>query len=128
MAIKHYTNLVEAQAIQDLGAKTVAKFVIEQIIYKLGCHQLLLIDNGKLFIRCVLLILKYLIRIRGLLTTSYHLESKGTVEIVNGTLERFYKKQVATKPQAEISSYNWLFLHITSGFTHLLDFDQFSFN
>ena len=37
VAIDHLTKWVEAQAVKDLGARTLAKFVQEQIIHRHSC-------------------------------------------------------------------------------------------
>ena len=98
VAIDHLTKWVEARSVKDLGARTVARFVQEQIIHRHGCPQFLLTDNATNFTGRVLPKLNYLMGIREVLTTPYHPESNGTVERVNATLERILRKLVVDKP------------------------------
>ena len=100
VAIDHLTKWVEAQAVKDLGARTVAKFVQEQIIHKHECPQFLKTDNATNFTGRYLPKLNYLMEIRGVLTTPYHPESNGTVERVNATMERILRKLVVDKPSS----------------------------
>ena len=113
VAIDHLTKWVEARAVKDLGARTVAKFVQEQIIHRHCCPQFLLTDIATNFTGRVLPKLNYLMGIRGVLTTPYHPESNGTVERVNATLERILGKLVVDKPsdwnnhlQSAVFAYN----------------------
>ena len=80
VAIDHLTKWFEARAIKDLLANTVAKFVLEQIIFRHGSPQFLLMDNATNFTSQVLPRLDKLMGIRGVLSTPYHLESNGQVE------------------------------------------------
>ena len=98
VTIDHLSKWVEAQTVKDLGARTIARFVQEKIIHRHSYPQLLLTDNATNFTGRVLTKLNYLIGIKGVLTTSYHPESNGTVEIVNTTLERILRNLVVDKP------------------------------
>ena len=69
VAIDHLTKWVEARAVKDLGARTVAKFIQEQIKHRHSCPQFLLTDNATNFTGRILPKLNYLMGIRGLLTT-----------------------------------------------------------
>ena len=113
VAIDHLTKWVEARSVKDLGARTVARFVQEQIIHRHDCPQFLLTDNATNFTGRVLPKLNYLMGIRGVLTTPYHPESNGTVERVNATLEMILRKLVVDKPsdwnnhlQSAVFAYN----------------------
>ena len=61
VAIDYLTKWVEARSVKDLGARTVARFVQEQIIHRHGCPQFLLTDNATNFTGRVLPRLNYLI-------------------------------------------------------------------
>jgi hypothetical protein len=98
VAIDHLTKWVEARSVKDLGALTVSKFVLEQIINRHGCPQFILTDNATNFTSHMLPKLNELMAIRGVYTTPYHPESNGTVERVNGTLEKILRKLVINKP------------------------------
>jgi len=46
VAIDHYSKWCEAKAVADHGAKTAARFLEDDIIYKYGVPKIVLTDNG----------------------------------------------------------------------------------
>ena len=68
--IDHLTKWMECKAIKDLTARTTAKFLFEQLIYRHGCPQVILSDNGTNFTGKVLPKLNKLI-IKSAITTPY---------------------------------------------------------
>jgi len=46
VAINHYLKWCEAKAVADHGAKTAARFLEDEIIYRYGVPKFVLIDNG----------------------------------------------------------------------------------
>ena len=98
VAIDHLTKWVESRSVSNLGAITVAVFIIETIIHKHGCPQFILTDNATNFTSFVLPRLNKLMTIRGVLSTPYHPESNGMVEQVNSTFERILRKITTKHP------------------------------
>ncbi len=46
VAIDHYSKWCEARAVADHGAKTAAKFLEDDLIYRYGVPKFVLTDNG----------------------------------------------------------------------------------
>jgi transposase-like protein len=46
VAIDHYSKWCEAKAVANHGAKTAARFLEDDIVYRYGVPKFVLIDNG----------------------------------------------------------------------------------
>lgn len=97
VAIDHLTKWVEAKAIPNQSALTTATFILENIIYRHGCPQTLLTDNGTNFTSYIIPRLNSLMGIKGTLTTPYRPQANGMVERTNGSLVSILRKLAHTK-------------------------------
>ena len=85
---------VEALATKIDDAKTVAKFINENIITRFGCPKQLVSDRGTHFLNDIIeqLTSKFLIKHRK--TTPYHPRANGQTEKTNGILCKIITKTV----------------------------------
>lgn len=97
VAVDHLTKWVEARAIPNQSALTTATFILEQIIYRHGCPQVILTDNGTNFTSYIIPRLNALMGIKGTLTTPYRPQANGMVERTNGSLVSILRKLAHTK-------------------------------
>ncbi|KAF5196167.1 Pol polyprotein, partial [Thalictrum thalictroides] len=91
VAIDNFTRWVEAKAVPANTDKNTAKFLTNQVIYRHGCPQNLLHDNGANYISKLLGYVKEAMGIHGVVTAPYHPQTNGTVERVNGTLVKIIR-------------------------------------
>ena len=94
MAIDKLTKWVEAVLVASATARVTAKFILHFIIFRHGCPQKILTDNGTNFTARVIPVLNQLLGVGTHYTTSYHPQANGIVERVNGTLGKIIHKLV----------------------------------
>ena len=94
VATEYVTKWAEALATKTDDAKTVAKFIYENIITRFGCPKELVSDRGTHFLNDIIeqLINKFLIKHRK--TTPYHPRANGQTEKTNGILCKIITKTV----------------------------------
>jgi transposase InsO family protein len=95
VAIDYATKWVEAMACKNNDAKTVARFLYENIISRFGCPKELISDRGTHFLNETIAELtnKFLIKHRK--TSPYHPRANGQTEKTNGILCKILIKTIA---------------------------------
>lgn len=86
VAIDNFTRWVEALAVTANTDSITAAFITNQVIYRHGCPQNLLHDNGTNYVSKLVSQVKEAMGIHGILAAPYHPQTNGAVERVNGTL------------------------------------------
>ena len=76
----YFTKWVEAYAVPDQQAQTVARLLVENIVCRHGVPQELLSDRGSNFLSDLMLEVCSLLGIKKLNTSSYHPQTDGLVE------------------------------------------------
>jgi hypothetical protein len=95
VATDYATKWAEAAATRTDDAKTVAKFLYENIISRFGCPKELISDRGTHFLNSTIeaLTTKYLIKHRK--TSPYHPRANGQTEKTNGLLCQILTKTIS---------------------------------
>jgi hypothetical protein len=86
VATYYMTRWCEARAVKDKSAKTIAKFILEEIIYRHGPPNELLSDRGLEFLNKTVSELCNLFNIYKSFTSAYHPQCNGAVERTNQSL------------------------------------------
>jgi transposase InsO family protein len=86
VATEYLTKWVEARAIPDMKATTIAKFIYEEIICRHGCPKELLSDQGTSFCNELVRALCKIMGIKHKLASAYHPQTNGLTERFNRTL------------------------------------------
>ena len=118
VAIDKLTKWVEAVPVASATARVTAKFILHTIIFRHGCPQKILTDNGTNFTARVIPVLNQLLGVRTHYTTPYHPQANGIVERVNGTLGKIIRKLV------EHTGKDWDVLVPTAVFAYNISFHQ----
>ena len=90
----YYTKWVEAVAIPNQKAKTVARALLDEFICRFGAPAFLHTNQGRNFERSLFRELCSLLNIQKTRTTAYHPESDGFMERFNRTLENMLSMYV----------------------------------
>jgi hypothetical protein len=95
VATNYATKWAEAMACKNNNAKTVARFLYENIISRFGCPKKLISDRGTHFLNETIAELtnKFLIKYRK--TSPYHPRANGQTEKTNGILCKILTKTIA---------------------------------
>ena len=88
----YFTKWVEAYAVPDQQAQTVARLLVENIVCRHGVPQELLSDRGSNFLSDLMLEVCSLLGIKKLNTSGYHPQTDGLVEKFNCTLINMISK------------------------------------
>ena len=83
----YFTKWVEAFAIPDQEARTIAELLVKEIICRFGVPQLIRTDQGRNFESVLFAEMCQLLGIKKTRTTPYHPQSDSMVERYNRTLE-----------------------------------------
>ncbi|XP_059827358.1 uncharacterized protein K02A2.6-like, partial [Hypanus sabinus] len=87
VVIDQFSRCVEAVPSKDQGAKTVVKFLTNEVIPRFGIPTEVSSDNGSAFIQKVVKLVLQALRIKQRFGCVYHPQSQGMVERINGTLK-----------------------------------------
>ena len=84
--IDYFTKMVEAFAIPDMEATTIAKLLLNEVVFRYGAPSKILSDKGSQFTSQLLKDLSTFIQTKKIFTTPYHPQTDGLVEKFNQTL------------------------------------------
>ena len=88
----YFTKWVEAYAVPDQQAQTIARLLVENIVCRHGVPQELLSDRGSNFLSELMLEMCSILGIKKLNTSGYHPQTDGLVEKFNCTLTNMISK------------------------------------
>ena len=94
VAIDYFTKWIETRATSTCSAQATAKFMIEQIFCRHGAPSILVSDQGRNFTSGLIKEINRILNTTHNFTTSYHPQTNGQVEHVNGTLATMLAKYV----------------------------------
>ena len=94
MAVDYVSKWVEAVATQKADAKTVIKFLKKNIFCRFGTPRVLISDEGTHFYNAQLKKVLEHYSVRHKVTTPYHPQANGQVEVLNRELKRILEKTV----------------------------------
>ncbi len=83
---EYLTKWVEAKAIPDKKASTVAEFVYNEVITRFGAPKRMLSDQGTEFLNETIAALQSVMKIKGIHSSPYHPQANGHTERMNKTL------------------------------------------
>ena len=86
LAIDQLTKWIEAKAVPDKSAQTIATFVMEDIISRHSAPKILQSDQGTEFVNHILNRICEMTAIKRITTSLYHPQANGTVERANQTI------------------------------------------
>lgn len=92
VAVDLFTKWVEARALTDADAQSIASFVHEEIICRHGIPRMLTSDQGTEFINELVSLLTRRFGIKHIRTTPYHPQANGQTERTNQTLKNLLAK------------------------------------
>lgn len=92
VAIDLFTKWVEARALQDADAQSIAAFIHEDIICRHGTPQFLTSDQGTEFVNEMIRALTDKFKIKHIRTTPYHPQANGQTERTNQTMKNLLAK------------------------------------
>jgi Integrase core domain len=92
VAVDHFTKWVEARALEEKDALSVASFFYDDVICRHGVPNILSTDRGTEFINEFMDILTRKFHIRHIKTTAYHPQGNGQVERTNRTIKDILAK------------------------------------
>ena len=87
VAVDYFSKWVEAEAIKDKTADTVADFLY-QIVCRHGCCEIQINDQGREFVNKVSTTLHQLTGVKQHISSAYHSQSNGLTERTNRTIQR----------------------------------------
>ena len=114
VAIEYFSKWVEAKAIPDQKAKTIAEFFFEDVICRHGAPKILISDRGMTFRSELLSELNKKFNIDNRLTTPYRPQTNGLVERFNRTIGESLAKMSQTKKDWDIYLSPMLFAYRTT--------------
>jgi transposase InsO family protein len=92
LAIDHFTKYIEARALEDADAQSIAIFIHDDIICRHGVPKILTSDRGTEFVNELIQVLTKTYRIHHITTTAYHPEGNGQTERANRTVKDILAK------------------------------------
>ena len=84
--VDYFTRWAVCVPVREQSANTVARVLLEQVVYKYGVPRFLLSDRGSNYIGAVLTELRQMIGVHALQSTAFHPQTNGLVERLNHTL------------------------------------------
>ena len=87
----HLTKFIIAVTLSNMKATTIADALAKYLICQFGAPKALLSDNGTSFVSEIVRELLHILRIRQLLTSTYHPASNGQLERSHGPLKDFIR-------------------------------------
>ena len=94
VATEYLTKWAEAKAVRTDTAAHAATFLFENIISRFGCPKILVSDRGAHFLNSTIEAMTSRFQIDHRKTTSYHPQTNGQTERVNGTLVTILRKTI----------------------------------
>ena len=94
VAIDYFSKWPEARALKNHTAKSVAKFLFEDIICRHGCVKIQINDQGREFVNAVSAELHTLTGTKQHMTSAYHPQANGLVERQNRTIKDSFIKSL----------------------------------
>lgn len=98
VAIDHFTKWVEARALEEADAQSIATFIHEDIITRHGVPKKITTDRGSEFINDFMKVMTSVYDIHHIKTTAYHPQGNGQVERTNRTLKDILSKYSIKQP------------------------------
>src|SRR3954471_3505695 len=92
LAIDHFTKYIEARALEDADAQSIAVFIHDDIICRHGIPAILTSDRGTEFVNELIQVLTKTYKIHHITTTAYHPEGNGQTERANRTVKDILAK------------------------------------
>jgi transposase InsO family protein len=92
LAIDHFTKYIEARALEDADAQSIAVFIHDDIICRHGVPKILTSDRGTEFVNELIQVLTKTYKIHHITTTAYHPEGNGQTERANRTVKDILAK------------------------------------
>lgn len=94
VAVNYVSKWVEAVALPTNDAKVIVKFLRKNIVTRFGTPRVIINDRGKHFCNRQFDVLLRKYRVTHHVTTPYHLQKNGQVEVSNRELKRILEKTV----------------------------------
>ena len=92
VAVDHFTKWIEARALEEADAQSIASFIYDDIICRHGVPKIISSDRGSEFINEFIQALTRTYNIHHIKTTAYHPQGNGQVECINKTLKDILSK------------------------------------
>ncbi|GJS98562.1 reverse transcriptase domain-containing protein [Tanacetum coccineum] len=99
VAIDYFTKWVEAKPLTSTTGKHMERFVWEHIVCRFGTPQIIISDNGKQFAEGTFPIFCQKLRILQSLTSVYHPQANGQVEVTNREIVKGMERRLGKTHQ-----------------------------
>ena len=94
VVVDYLTKWCEAAPLKDMTAKTIARYLLEEVIVRHGCPQSILLDQGRNFVSKVLEIMCQTLGIKQKFASPYHPQTNGLCERLNNTIKQMLSMYV----------------------------------
>ena len=84
---EYLTRWCEEAALPDATPNSMAQALLQKVIFRHGCPQQLLSDQGSQFPNEVLQVLSHSLGIKHVFTSPYHPQTNGLTELMNKTIK-----------------------------------------
>lgn len=90
----YLTKWCEAKAVSEFSAKTIAKFLLEDVITRHGCPEAIFSDQGCNFVSKVMTVMSKSLGIKQKFASPYHPQTNGLCERLNKTIKQMLSMYV----------------------------------